>query len=47
MMLVISFIALVVGSVLLYYELDKYGRFPQWDTSAMKAAPAPSPAAGS
>ena len=46
MMLVISFIALVTGSVLLYYELDKYGRFPQWDTSEMNKPPQ-APAAGS
>lgn len=39
MMLILTFIALVIGSVLLYVELDKYGPFPQWRTT--EAAPTP------
>jgi len=39
MMLIISFFALVAGSVLLYTELNKYGPFPQWRTT--EAAPTP------
>jgi hypothetical protein len=30
MMLLLSFIALTVGAMLLYYELTKYGSFPYW-----------------
>jgi len=39
MMLIISFIALVAGSVLLYTELDKYGPFPQWKTTEAGSTP--------
>lgn len=42
MMLIVAFIALVIGSVLLYQELNKYGAFPQWNVGNLNA-----PAAGS
>ena len=42
MMLIVAFISLVIGSVLLYNELNKYGAFPQWNTGNLNA-----PAAGS
>ena len=32
MMLIISFIALVTASVLLYLELNRFGVWPPWDT---------------
>jgi hypothetical protein len=33
MMLILSFFALVIGSVLLYLELTQYGDYPWWVTS--------------
>ncbi len=32
MMLVISLIATITASLLLYWELNRYGTFPQWKT---------------
>lgn len=39
MMLIVSFIALVLGSVMLYTELNKYGPFPQWRTTEAGSTP--------
>ena len=39
MMLIMSFVALVTGSVLLYTELNKYGPFPQWKTTEAGSTP--------
>ncbi|MCC9607455.1 hypothetical protein LOC68_12685 [Blastopirellula sp. JC732] len=47
MMLILSFIALLIGAILMYMELSRFGTFPQWKVS--QAAPAISvalPAAG-
>jgi hypothetical protein len=39
MMLIVSFIALVLGSLMLYTELNKYGPFPQWRTTEAGSTP--------
>jgi len=31
-MLMISFIALTIGAILLYMELQRWGSWPQWNT---------------
>lgn len=31
MMLIISFVALLIGCILLYMELNAYGKFPYWE----------------
>ncbi len=33
MMLILSFIALVIGCTMLYMELKLYGDYPWWDTN--------------
>ncbi|PQO48004.1 hypothetical protein [Blastopirellula marina] len=33
MMLILSFIALLVGAILMYMELNRFGSFPQWKVS--------------
>jgi len=33
MMLLLSFIALTAGALIMYYELQKYGSFPYWQTT--------------
>jgi hypothetical protein len=38
MMLLLSFIALSVGAMLLYYELQKYGSFPWWKAGTASSA---------
>ncbi len=32
-MLILSFLALTIGSILLYMELSKYGSYPWWSPS--------------
>ena len=36
MMLVVSFIAMTIASVMMYLELQKYGTYPWWDTSSAR-----------
>ncbi|MFI4873843.1 MAG: hypothetical protein ACIALR_00790 [Blastopirellula sp. JB062] len=38
MMLILSFIALLIGAVLMYLELSRFGTFPQWKVSQSPAA---------
>ncbi|UUO06042.1 hypothetical protein M4951_22110 [Blastopirellula sp. J2-11] len=38
MLLILSFIALLIGAILMYLELNQFGTFPQWKVS--QASPA-------
>jgi len=37
MMLIMSFIALLIGCTALYLELRKYGQYPWWETGGSSA----------
>ncbi|MGY8767078.1 MAG: hypothetical protein ACKVH8_01440 [Pirellulales bacterium] len=45
MMLALSFVALTIGAILLYLELNNYGSWPQWKDTGGTTAPVAAPVA--